>query len=1075
MAVWQKVTELVDGAPVAAATFNPPIAQLASRTDYLKDMLDRLLDDGGRGAITVRVQLSASDTPVAGDIVCVDPATGLYRKAIASMDLYDAYTASEKAFAIGILVNRDPDSLSGLVTLYGRISLSGLNTSGMVDGASGVFTGGQYYLSSTVPGKITRFPNGPRILIGYFARAVQKNGSYNGDVAFINPQHMDIESHAHRTYTLLARPCGVSRTVYAEEGQEPDPEPEPAPQPVEEPGIIIVGDDQSRYKVGIDEDQQLYVENQAPSRTDGDEDSNDSSDSTDPYANIVGHVLVEGYLPDEVDGDGMGIPRLVVCGDWTADYAEEYRVTVSNSADCNSDSAAWPVSVSWERVGDSQSGSGILRFFGDSVAVGSLGLRVRLEPSEGMSESAPFGLTGLTDAQRTWTIGRFSGRGWAKADVNEIVPMGDGLVRFSGVSDRFMNHVSVRIPAKVYNLTSLIRTLADGDTLFVGDRTYVFTTDPDSDTDIQILDVTESHDSYDTFAQLCDFEDAVFDEGIRQVLLSAGADEAVKFKHDGLTLPLSSVNLGSSTFALASYDDGESIAVPVELSDIGAVLSIVPLDDFSPVALSNGLTVMGMRPDGGFMPGDAAHADVYCVPGAKYRYNIEFDNDLKLHFPPVPARSGCLMLNGVELESYENYGDRAVIAIGDDSIYWRDDTEGRQPWPFPDMAQYDKVPAEDEYRELFHFVSEFHSETGPVTSLHPAEGSPITIRRCGTDEDATVGDLELDVDLMLGMSDRNTPGYKVPKAFRGGKFLLGPVVEKVVAGPGISISKKAGVPDGQGVVTISADGSQYAGDFETVALENAKLESVGMFPYTRLLKWDPSSDSNIPTGFVAKFHVPATASDAVYRVKFYATVFGEASFSGEYRNAGVRMDYSILPDFTMVGSELPTANLKTGLIRPDESVVLDIPFGAPDDNAEVSYTAYDPILVHNDAAIADVSGRSARVLDYAFPTEKDCAGYVESHAGKLSGVFGIRPGYTVAIRFSRDAPSSGTPYTGAIGFLNLRWAVEEVSAIDVGGKTYDDIVALTVANLRKAAKKSGPFDTGYSVADFLTKVANALR
>jgi len=1030
MAVWQKVTELVDGSPVAAETFNPPIAQLASRTDYLKDMLDRLLDDGGRGAITVRVQLSASDTPVAGDIVCVDPATGLYRKAIASMDLYDAYTASEKAFAIGILVNRDPDSLSGLVTLYGRISLSGLNTSGMVDGASGVFTGGQYYLSSTAPGKITRFPNGPRILIGYFARAVQKNGSYNGDVAFINPQHMDIESHAHRTYTLLARPCGVSSLEFPDNSND-------------------------------------YT------------DSTDSNDSNDQLP--AGRVVVNGYLPQEVANGGVGIPYLVVCGDWTVDYAESYAVTVSNGVvDCNEQSTKWPVDVEWCKVGANECGSGKLNFFGDSIAVGKHGLRIKLQPSAGMSEDTPFGVRDLTDEQRTWSIDRFSGCGWSKADADTVSEFGSGMIRFGGVSDKFMNHIVVQAPEKIYDLTTSIARTDEGDRLEVDGRVYVFTTSltPEDSNDsseevtyIQILDNTVQHDTFDTLAQLCDYEDgAVFyeDRYLRQVLL--GADD-VLFNDEPLTPAVSGTS--SDMFALVSYDNGESLLAPVIVGQ-ARELSVVKVDPWKVVQLRNGLNMM-VFPGGGLEFGSKAVADIYCVPGSKFRYNIEFDNDLKLHFPPVPARSGCLMLNGVELESYENYGNRAVIAIGDDSIYWRDDTEGRQPWPFPDMAQYDKVPAEDEYRELFHFVSEFHSETGPVTSLHPAEGSPITIRRCGTDEDATVGDLELDVDLMLGMSDRNTPGYKVPKAFRGGKFLLGPVVEKVVAGPGISISKKAGVPDGQGVVTISADGSQYAGDFETVALENAKLESVGMFPYTRLLKWDPASDSNIPTGFVAKFHVPATASDAVYRVKFYATVFGEASFSGEYRNAGVRMDYSILPDFTMVGSELPTANLKTGLIRPDESVVLDIPFGAPDDNAEVSYTAYDPILVHNDAAIADVSGRSARVLDYAFPTEKDCAGYVDSHAGKLSGVFGIRPGYTVAIRFSRDAPSSGTPYTGAIGFLNLRWAVEEVSVIDVGGKTYDDIVAITVANLRKAARKSGPFDTGYSVADFLTKVANALR
>lgn len=1079
MAVWQNVSELRDGQDVAAETFNKPIGELASRTDYLKAMLDRLMADDGRGSVVVQVKLVSDDTPSVGDIVCVDPKSGLYRKAVASMSLYDAYTASERAFAIGILTYREDNALSGLVTLYGKIRLgSDFDTSVLVAGRE-TFTGGQYYLSSTVPGKITRYPAGPRILVGYFAVAVQQLGSYNGTVAFINPQHMDIEAHAHRTYTLLARPAGVSRVVYETVTPEPEPEPTPPGPTPSTPGIEVVGDDLNRYKLGIDEDQQVYVEDIESQRTAADEDSNDSNDSTD-YSDsndVIGHVIVEGYLPDEVANDGEGVPRLVVCGDWLADFSEIYTVTVSNGVeDCDAGTASWPVDVSWCRVNSDECGSGRLNYFGDSVAVGTHGLRVRLEPSEGMSEATPFGVIWLTDAQRTWTIDRFSGRGWAKADVNEVVPIGYGLLRFSGVSDRFMNHVSVCVPVRMYNLTGAITEISDGDTLSVGDRVYTFKDDPESDTDIQILDVTVQHDTYDTLAQLCGFEDAVFDETLRQVILATDGSDVV-FTHGGSPTTLSPLNLGEGTFALASYDGGESIAVPLTVASLGADLSVVPLAYWTPAELSNGLTVMVVPPLDGIQPGDEAHADFYCVPGAKYRYAIEFDNDLKLHFPPVPARSGCLMLNGVELESYENYGDRAVIAIGDDSIYWRDDTETRQPWPVPEMSQGDKVDPEDEYRELFHFVSEFHSETGPVTSLHPAEGSPVTVKRCGTDEDAVVGDLEIDVDLMLGMHDAGAPGYKVPKAARGNKMLLGPVVEKIIAGPGISLSKTAGVPDGQGIVKISADGAEYAGDFETIAMENAKLESVGMFPYVRLLGWG-EGQQNIPTGFVAKFHVPATAFNSVYRVKFYASVFGETSFEGGIRHAGVKMDYSILPDFTgLNGGVVADANLRTGLIQPDQSVILDIPFGSSDESVEsgVSYTAYDPILVHNDSSIEDFAGRSAQVLGYAFPTEDDCADYILAHAGQLSGPFGVRPGYTVAVRFSRTAPAEGEAYTGSIGFLNLRWAIEEVATVKVTKSQEDDIVEQTVRNLRAAAKKAGVMDSGYSVVNILTRIVNALK
>ena len=1013
MAIWQRVSGLKDGQEVAADTFNRPIGELVSRTEYLKELMERLNAADPRGTILVEASLSDTDTPVVGDVVCIDPTTRKYIKAVASMSLYDAYTASEKAFALGVLTAKE--NLNGYVALYGKIRLN-FKTANLVD--RGEFVTGQYYLSSTVPGKITRFPSGPRVLVGFFVKSEQKTGDHQGIEAFINPQHMDIESHAHRTYTLLARPCGTGRTVY--DGQ----------------------------------------------------DSNDSADLGDSN-DAPGRVVVEGYLPEVVDGDGAGIPRMVVCGDWTAGFAEYYEVKVSNGvANYNDPATSWPVDVEWRKSGSNESGSGQLRFFGDSVAVGRFGLRIKLEPSEGMAEDTPFGRTDLSDEQRTWKIDRFSGRGWSKAGADTVSDLGAGLVRFGGVSNRFMSHVVVHIPPGVYDLTSEIASISEGDTLSVDGTSYKFTKNPDSnsDTDIQILDNTVYGDTFDTLAQLCGVESgAVYHEGLRQVLL--GASEVV---FNGS--PVRALLSGQTSFAMVSYDDGESLAPPILLDSSARYFTLVQTDPWKVTPLENGLDMMVIQGD--LSVGDKATADIYCVPGAKYRYNIEFDNDLKLHFPPVPARSGCLMLNGVEMESYENYGDKAVIAIGDDSIYWRDDTEGRQPWPIPDMSQSDQVDPEDEYRELFHFVSEFHSETGPVTSLHPAEGSPITRRRCGTDEDATVGDLELDVDLTLGMSDQGVPGYKVPKASRGGKLLLGPVVERLVAGPGISLSKTSGAPDGQGVVTITADGSEYAGDFETLALENAKLESIGMFPYIRLLKWDPDSDSNIPTGFVAKFHVPATALDGVYRVKFYASVFGEASFSGNaYQTAGVRMDYNILPDYTGTGADMiETANLRTGLIAPDESFVLDIPFGSTDGDGNTSYTAYDPILIHNDSSIEDIRGRSVRVMDHAFPTEDECQGYIRNNLGNVAGVFGIRPGYTVAVRFSRTSPSNGEPYVGSIGFLNLRWSIEEVTTIKAtSSEKVDDIVAQTVRNLRRAAAKSGPMDTGYAIVNVLTRIVNALK
>jgi hypothetical protein len=1008
MAIWQNVNGYANGDKLRADVLNRPISELTARTDYLHNLLKSLLSDEGRQSITFEVELTSDDTPDIGDVVCIDTSTGLYKKAIASMSLYDSFTASVQAYAIGILVEKS--NLSGLITIYGHINTSHWVMANCLD--YGSFESGQYYLSSTKPGKITRFPNGPRISIGFFSKSAQKNGDYSGTQAFINPQYMDIEAHTHRTYTLLARPCGMAEVT----------------------------------------------------------------DAT---------VKVTGYLPDTVGSNTsiQNLPRLVVHGDWTSEFSETYSISISNAS--GETPTAWPCILTWNRIttdntnsdtaGDT--GTAQIRFFGDSVPVGKYGLRVRLEKSDLMDEATPFGNLDLTLEERTWTVNRKSGRGWSSASVNVALPVDgtDSIIRITGVSNKFINRIVFQVPNKVYDLTKL-PMLSEGDKLVLDDTTYTFThkVDNQDPNAIQIID-TVAGSNFDTLAQICSTESsAIYDEDIRQVLIGC---ESVKFNEESLTPDFN--NLDSSTkVAFISYDTGESLANGVTVVGGSTTFSVINCSSsFEAFPLNNGFSIM--LTSGIDTIDEPVYSTIYSVPGASFRYNIEFDNDFKLHFPPVPAKSGSFMLNGVEVETYTHYGNSAVLAIGDDTLYWRDDSLGRQPWPVPNMKQTDSVDAEDEYREVFHFVSEFHSETGPVTSIRPAEDSPVVIRRCSTDENATVGDLEIDVNLMLGMSDQNTPGYKVPKAARGNKLLLGPVVEKLIPGPGITFSRKAGMPEGQGIFTISADGSTYAGDFETIALENAKLESISMFPYTRLLGWDPESNSNINTGFVAKFHIPATTSNAIYRVKFYASVFGESSFKASNPlNAGIKLDYSILPDYTTVDAGIiNNANLKTGLIQPDKSTVLNIPFGALDeDGSSFSYTAFDPILIHNDPTLDTVLGKNVRVLDYTIPSNNDCTKYITTN--NITGVFGVRPGYTVAIRFSRAAPTEGAPYIGSVGFLNLRWSIEEVTTIDTKDSVptnIDDIVVQTVTNLRAAASKAGRMNTSYEIVDILTRIVNALK
>jgi hypothetical protein len=1023
MATWHSVRGLEDGENVAAATFNRPISELASRTDYLKNLIESITSNGNISNVEISVDLPETDAPSVGDIVCIDKDSKKYIKAIASMSLYDAYTASDRAFAVGVLTYKN--KTYGIVVLYGKIDLSSIDMGNIVERGE-IFQTGQYYLSSTDAGRITKYPKGPRVLVGFFVKNEQKNSIYSGDFAIINPQHMDIESHSHRTYKLLARPCGDAASTLDRC-----------------PGC--------------------------------DADNNDD-------------VVVYGYPPDnEYVIDHYDHVRLSVGGCWTSSKDETYKIVISDGKG-GPMPYDFPCYLTWSVVGSDKKTTVRLDMFGEDIPIGDNGLTVRFEAEPNRISNSGNDFSYVCGDEyplenTTWTISNKNGRGWSNAGVNIIETLPSGhKIRIYGVADKPHTNIRFIIP-RVISLLGIdddktLLTILPGDKLVIDNEEYTFTDDPDSD-DIQILGSDSA-----TFAQISKLSDKLFWNEDGEILIGSD-NQAYYIKASSPNSHLTGEcfsNVDDVRFALLVDDEGRLLSEKQEESQTGFSTHTVLLDLGFKFNMVNGLKYLIARQystdvSNKFNVGDSAEFDVNCVPGSKYRYNIEFDNDFNLHFPPVPAKSGSLMLNGIELDSYEHYGDNAVIEIGNDSIYWRDSTPGRQPWPISNMSQTTEVATEDEFRELFHFVSEFHSETGPVTSLRPAHGAPITIHRCGTNDDSTVGDLEIDVDLTVGMSDQNIEGYRVPKASRNGKLLLGPVVEKLIAGPGISFKQNANTPDGQGTVTISADGTVYQGDFETIALENAKVDSIGMFPYIRMLGWTPLSTSNIPTGFVAKFHVPATAINAVYRVKFYASVFGEESFEDAAQKvAGVAMDFNILPDYNSVsGGLVEDANLKTGLITNDKTFVLDIPFGVEnEETGKYTYNAYDPLLIHNDSAIGTFYGKKIQVIDHSIPNPKDCTNYISEH--KISGIFGVKPGYTVAVRFSRTDPSSGIPYTGDIGFLNLRWSIESVATVDSTTlAATEEIVSQTVMKLRKTASNVTTPDNGFEMVYVLEKLLNALR
>lgn len=1025
MGSWKSVSELEDGQSVEAATFNKPLSQLADRTTFLKNELDSLGRSGQLSSVRVQVELGDPDNTSVGDAVCIDPDTHKFVRALSSMSVFDVYTASPTTYAVGILVFKDGDG-KGVVAFSGMVDLSEFDTPSMLEDGEKPRSG-PYYLSARAPGKITASPGGPRIQLGVFTVNPQKSGRETWDFAVIDPQYGDLLSHRHRTYRMSAKPAGTP--VY---------------------------DD---------------VETETS----------------------LGTTTVFGYAPDGIaaglatgQNDQM-VPYLRLSGEWPSRDEVTYTVWLSRSSGSSRGSSPPPSSdftdawLFWESS-DPEEGSGSERIeaFYKEVPIGTRGLLAELDAGFSLELGSPYNVASDDTSFRTWTVVMpHAAKGWSANLTKAEAEFGGSTVSVYGVQTGRTASIHVFAPQSVFTLPNVLPTA--GDVLTVDSTDYVFI---DSETDVSELEEgvipvpiqSTPYKTYRNIAHPCSDEFGfaiVADESS-----STAFAGAVSASYNGTpldeTVPGGGIisSSGGSLVVLVCDDDGISLFY-------GGYATLQKL--WTAVELNNGMKLCVRAPGEVLIQVETAVLDTYngCF-GAIFRYNIEMDEDFNSEYPPVPAKSGSLMWNGIELESDEFFGDKAVYSIGPDSIYWYDNVMYRTPWPRELLNDSENNDLAEEQRLLFHYVSSFHSETGPVTSLRPAPGSPITVKRCGTLEDAVVGDLELDVDLLSDVFDSNESGYKAVKASKHGKLLLGPLVEKLIAGPGIEFQQTVGQPAGQGVVTISATNASYAGEMDTIALENAKEEIVGMFPYVRLLGWD-AGESNIPTGFMVKFQVPTSIVDDVYRVKLYATVFGEESFSGQPqpRTAGVTMTYNILPDWVPIsgrGVETASLNLKDDLISPDNSVAVDIPFGISD-GSDYDYKAFDPILIHNDPSIPNVAGKSYQALGAPLPTEADCSGYLATHVIGTSA-FGVRPGYIVSVKFSRSAPSSGLPYTGRIGFINLRWSLVRAmdnEVVDATTDTVDPKTVLTELKRTAARYNSGNVRSVEQIRDALISLLSKLR
>lgn len=191
------VRVIVNGTPVDAATTNGPIADLTSRTDWLKAQLDGL---AAGTQLVLRDQVIVSGL-VAGDVVYYNDTNGRFEGALADIDTNDLNRASATSFWQGVL--QSAAGTVGDVVIGGALPLTQLAWATAFE--DGVFAAGDVFLSAVTAGKITTEPGTTGVYLGH----MRDSGSGSAELLVRLGSPNSFLDHVHYERSLQGKPAGT--------------------------------------------------------------------------------------------------------------------------------------------------------------------------------------------------------------------------------------------------------------------------------------------------------------------------------------------------------------------------------------------------------------------------------------------------------------------------------------------------------------------------------------------------------------------------------------------------------------------------------------------------------------------------------------------------------------------------------------------------------------------------------------------------------------------------------------------------------------------------------------------------
>ncbi|NBQ68537.1 MAG: hypothetical protein EBU46_06765 [Nitrosomonadaceae bacterium] len=198
----QVVKKIINGDQVSAEEINPILAALVDRDQYLFDQIGQYESKSVLYGYNLLVN---SDSPVvAGDVAYYKIGAGLTPAKVGfGADVNTThFTPIQDSFAFGIVKEVVAVDGQSIATVYLHGLVDGINLGAMLNGGESVLPG-PLYLSNSEAGKLTRFPGGLTVFIGYAINSTQ---------LLLHPNYDSLNQlFFNYKFDLVDRPAGIPK------------------------------------------------------------------------------------------------------------------------------------------------------------------------------------------------------------------------------------------------------------------------------------------------------------------------------------------------------------------------------------------------------------------------------------------------------------------------------------------------------------------------------------------------------------------------------------------------------------------------------------------------------------------------------------------------------------------------------------------------------------------------------------------------------------------------------------------------------------------------------------------------